>query len=82
MGLNRSPATKSFTAQLQFFIMLRIRLSWLHWDCSKQDELIGQINSYPFTENNIAKIVNTMNDVKEIDNLERSLHYPIAWKAH
>jgi glucosamine--fructose-6-phosphate aminotransferase (isomerizing) len=36
------------------------------------------VNLILSTENNIAKIVNTMYDVKDIYILGRSLHYPIA----
>ena len=45
---------------------------------ANKNELIAAVSLILSTENNIAKIVNTMYDVKDIYILGRSLHYPIA----
>jgi glucosamine--fructose-6-phosphate aminotransferase (isomerizing) len=72
-------ATKSFTGQLS--ALYNITDALCH-SCigiaANKNELIRAMNLILSTEINIAKIVDTMYDVKDIYILGRSLHYPIA----
>ena len=72
-------ATKSFTGQLS--ALYNVTDTLCH-GCigiaANKNELIAAVSLILSTENNIAKIVNTMYDVKDIYILGRSLHYPIA----
>src|ERR1043166_2318485 len=69
-------ATKSFTGQLS--ALYNVTDTLCH-GCigiaANKNELIAAVNLILSTENNIAKIVNTMYDVKDIYILGRSLHY-------
>ena len=56
-------------------------MSWLHWDLTNKNELISMILILS-TENNIAKIVNTMYDVKDIYILGDRCITLLPWKAH
>ncbi|HZC21589.1 MAG TPA: glutamine--fructose-6-phosphate transaminase (isomerizing), partial [Nitrososphaeraceae archaeon] len=72
-------ATKSFTGQLSVLYNVTDRLcnGCVGIEANKS-ELIGALNLILAAENNIANMVNIMDDVKDIYILGRSLHYPIA----
>jgi glucosamine--fructose-6-phosphate aminotransferase (isomerizing) len=72
-------ATKSFTGQLSVLYNVTDRLcnGCVGIEANK-NELMTALNLILAAENNIANMVDIMDDVKDIYILGRSLHYPIA----
>jgi glutamine---fructose-6-phosphate transaminase (isomerizing) len=72
-------ATKSFTGQLAVLYNVTDRLcDGCVGIAANKNELMTAMNLILAAENNIANIVDIMDDVKDIYILGRSLHYPIA----
>jgi glucosamine--fructose-6-phosphate aminotransferase (isomerizing) len=72
-------ATKSFTGQLSVLYNVTDRLcDGCVGIAANKNELMTALNLILSAENNIANIVDIIDDVKDIYILGRSLHYPIA----